>query len=156
MCGRRLVSNNCMLLFGTQRHQWFSKHVSGICRKPPHNDRPVSLWYSDKLISSLPPPHGCLLLQPLFRNNKGASCVCEFLPWRDSRRSTELWARRRRMKEIFLKFPAEQLSSLRPVNRIWFIFNFTIFLFLAPDSWTMTRALCRLLQLQDKNCVYIG
>lgn len=70
-----------------------------------------------------------LLLQPLFRNHEGASCVCEFVPWRDSRRSAELWAPRCRMKEIFLKLPAEQLSSPGPVNEIWFMFNFTIFSF---------------------------
>lgn len=103
---------------------------------------------------SLPPPH--FLHKASSENHKGASCVCEFLPCRDSRRSSELWAPRCRMKEIFLKLPAEQLSSPGPVNRIWFMFNFTIFLFLAPDSWTMTRALYCLLQLEDRDCFHIG
>ncbi len=52
-----------------------------------------------------------------------------------------------------LKLPAEQLSSPGLESRIWFMFNFTIFLFLAPDFWTMTRASLCLLQLE--NCCNI-
>lgn len=103
---------------------------------------------------TLPPSSAQLAsLPPLFRNNKGAGCVCEFLPQSDLRRTCELWAHGCRMKEIFLKLPVKQLSTPGLLKRIWFMFNFPIFLFHAPDSWTMTRTLCCLLQLQEKDCL---
>lgn len=157
------VSDICMVPVSTQRCESYSKRVPGIYRvlwkvmlKYWKLEGNVSVWYSDKLINSLSLSSTWLssVAIPLFRNNKGASCVCEFLPWRDLRRSTELWAPQCRMKEISLKLLAEQLSSPGTLNGIWFMFNFTIFLFLAPDSWTMTRALYCLLQLEE-DCFYI-